>query len=72
MTSGWLLVNIVLAVTVSAVVAGVAVLVPHGLHRHAMRHDPAYARYHGAWIPLAARPLSEERDTSRQRHRQAA
>jgi hypothetical protein len=71
MTSGWLLANIALAVTVGAVAAGVAVLVPHRLHRHAMRHDPTYARYHGAWIPLAARPMSEGRDTTPQRHRQA-
>jgi hypothetical protein len=72
MTSGWLLANIVLAITVSAVVAGVAVLVPHRLHRHATRHDPTYARYQGAWVPLSARPRSEGNDTTRQRHRPAA
>jgi hypothetical protein len=72
MTTGWLVINIALALTVSAVVAGVAVLVPHRLHRHAMRHDPAYARYHGAWVALAARPVGDRRDTSRHRHRQAA
>jgi hypothetical protein len=71
MTSGWLLVNIVLAIAVSAIVAGVAVLVPHRLHRHALRHDVVYARYHGAWVALADRPVSE-RETSRQRHRQTA
>jgi hypothetical protein len=72
MTSGWLVINIALAITVSAVVAGVAVLVPHRLHRHALRHDAVYARYHGAWVTLADRPVSERRETSRQRHRQAA
>jgi hypothetical protein len=72
MTSGWLVINIALALTVSALVAGVAVLVPHRLHRHAMRHDAAYARYHGASVALVARPVSEQRDTGRHRHRQAA
>jgi hypothetical protein len=72
MTTGWLIINIALAITVSAVVAGVAVLVPHRLHRHAMRHDPVYAHYHGAWVALAERPVSERRDTTQQRHRQAA
>lgn len=72
MTTGWLVINIALAITVSAVVAGVAVLVPHRLHRHAIRHDPVYAHYRGAWVTLAERPVSEPRDTSRQRPRQAA
>jgi hypothetical protein len=72
MTTGWIVINIALAITVSAVVAGVAVLVPHRLHRHALRHDPVYARYHGTWVTLAERPVSQARDTSRQRQRQAA
>lgn len=72
MASGWIVINLALAITVGAVVAGVAVLVPHRLHRHATHHDPTYARYHGAWIPLAARPMSERRDTTQHRHRQAA
>lgn len=72
MTTGWVVINIALAIAVTALVAGVAVLVPHRLHRHAMRHDPVYARYHGAWVTLAERPVSQPRDTSRQRQRQAA
>jgi hypothetical protein len=71
MTTGWIVINIVLAIAVSAVVAGVAVIVPHRLHRHAMRHDPAYAQYHRA--PLArATSHSQRRDDTRQRHRQVA
>lgn len=72
MTTGWLVINIVLAITVGTIVAGVAVLVPLWLHRHAMRHDQVYAHYRGVWVRLAERPVSQPRDTSRQRHRQAA
>ena len=40
MTTGWIIVNIVLAVLVSALVAGVSILIPHRLHRHAIAHSP--------------------------------
>lgn len=72
MTTGWIVVNIALALVVTALVAGVAVLVPHRLHRHAMRHDAAYARYHGAVAAGATRAEPQRRTTSRQRHPQAA
>ena len=72
MTTGWIVVNIALALMVSAVVAGVAVLVPHRLHRNAMRHDPAYARYRGALVADATRAEAPRRAASRQRHTQAA
>ncbi len=36
MTTGWIIVNIALALMVSALVAGVSVLVPHQLHRRAL------------------------------------
>jgi hypothetical protein len=71
MTTGWIVINIALAIAVSATAAGVAVLVPHRLHRHALRHDPAYARYHCAPLALAT-PQSQRRDNTRQRHSQAA
>jgi hypothetical protein len=48
MTTGWIVINIVMAVVVTAIVGGTAMLVPHLLHRHAMRDDRAYARYHNA------------------------
>ena len=56
MTSGWILINIALAAAVTAIVAGAAILVPHRLHRHATRHDAAYARYHDALATPAAPP----------------
>jgi hypothetical protein len=72
MTAGWIVINVALALVLSALVAGVAVLVPHRLHRHAMRHDPAYARYHVALVATATRAESQRRTASRQRHPQAA
>lgn len=78
MTTGWMVINIALAVVISTVVASVAVLVPHRLHRHAMRHDAAYAQHHtrsrGAVASAAgATPAGNQRRTpSRQRHPQAA
>jgi hypothetical protein len=74
MTTGWIVINIAMALVVDALVAGVAVLVPHRLHRHAMRHDAAYARYHGAVASAAGatRADSQRRTPSRQRHPQAA
>lgn len=52
MTTGWIIVNIALAVAVSALVASVSILVPHRLHRHAIAHAPrivAPARSAGAY-----------------------
>jgi hypothetical protein len=72
MTSASILMNIALAVVVSAIVAGAAILVPHRLHRHAMRHDAAYARYHDAQATPAARPEAPRRAASQQRRAQAA
>ena len=74
MTTGWIVINIALALVVSAAVAGVAVLVPHRLHRHAMRHDAAYAHYHGAIAAGAGatRAESQRRTPSRQRRPQTA
>jgi hypothetical protein len=72
MTSGWILINIALAAAVTAVVAGAAILVPHRLHRHAMRHDAAYARYHDPLATPAARPVAQRRAASQQRRVQAA
>lgn len=72
MTSGWILINIALAAAVTALVAGAAILVPHRLHRHAMRHDAAYARYHNAIATPAARPAAQRRATGQQRRAQAA
>lgn len=74
MTTGWIVINIAMALAVGALVAGVAVLVPHRLHRHAMRHDAAYARYHGAFAAAAGATRAESRrpTQSRQRHPQAA
>jgi hypothetical protein len=72
MTSGWILINIALAVAATAIVAGAAILVPHRLHRHAMRHDAAYARYHDALVAPAARPAAQRRAPSSQRRVHAA
>jgi hypothetical protein len=72
MTTGWIVINIALALVVTALVAGVAVLVPHRLHRHAVRHDAAYARYHGAVAAGATRAESQRRTASRQRHAEDA
>ena len=72
MTSAWIIINIALAVAATAIVAGAAILVPHRLHRHAMRYDAAYARYHDALARPAARPVGQRRAASRQRRAQAA
>jgi hypothetical protein len=72
MTTASILINIALAVAVSAIVAGAAILVPHRLHRHAMRHDARYARYHNALATPAARPVAPRRAASDQRRAQAA
>jgi phage-related protein len=39
MTTGWLIVNIALIAVVAALVTSVSVLVPHRLHRRAIKHD---------------------------------
>jgi hypothetical protein len=78
MTTGWIVINTALALVVGTVVAGIAVLVPHRLHRQAMRHDASYAqyhaRYHGAIASAAGatRADNQRRTPSRQRHPQAA
>jgi hypothetical protein len=71
MTTGWIVINVALAVTVSAVVAGIAVLVPHRLHRHALRHDARYARLHAEPAVRAMRAAPHRR-ASTQRDSQAA
>jgi hypothetical protein len=40
MTTGWIVINLVLSVLVTALVAGVSVLVPHMLHRRATAPAP--------------------------------
>jgi hypothetical protein len=57
MTTGWIIVNIVLAVLVSALVAGVSILVPHRLHRHAITHAPRN-------VALATRAATQRRSDS--------
>jgi hypothetical protein len=71
MTSGWIVINAVLAVAVSAIVAGIAVLVPHRLHRHALRHDARYAQRH-AEPAVRAMQATPHRRASTQRNSQAA
>jgi len=71
MSSGWIVINVVLAVAVSALVAGVAVLVPHRLHRHALRHDARYARRH-AEPAVRAMQAAPHRRASTYRDSQAA
>jgi hypothetical protein len=78
MTTGWIAINVVLAVTVSALVAGLAVLVPHRLHRHAMRNDARYARLHAEPAVRLSEPATRaprnapQRRSSTQRDTQAA
>ena len=71
MTTGWIVINIVLAVAVSALVAGVAVFVPHQLHRHALRHDARYAQRH-AEPAVRAVQAAPHRRASTHRDSQAA
>jgi len=71
MTTGWIIINAALAVAVSALVAGVAVLVPRRLHRHAMRHDARYARRH-AEPAMRAVQVAPHRRPSTYHDRQAA
>jgi hypothetical protein len=71
MTTGWIVVNVVLAVAVSALVAGVAMLVPRRLHRHALRHDARYAECH-AEPAVRAVQAAPHRRASTQRDAQAA
>ncbi|HEX4755751.1 MAG TPA: hypothetical protein VH661_08360 [Candidatus Dormibacteraeota bacterium] len=76
MTTGWIIINIALALAASAILAGITVLVPHRLHRHAMSHDRDdalyHARYHGATVAPAGRPAPQRRETSPQRRPQTA
>jgi hypothetical protein len=50
MTLGWIVVNIIISVAVTALVAGVSILVPLKLHRHALAQDAqARAASRPAW-----------------------
>ena len=69
MTTGWIVINVVLAIAVSAFVAGIAVLVPHRLHRHAMRNDARYAQLHAEPAVRMTEPAM--RATRPARHRQS-
>ncbi|MEO8899815.1 MAG: hypothetical protein ABI352_05545 [Candidatus Dormibacter sp.] len=72
MTAGWVVINIVMAVVVTAIVGGTAMLVPHLLHRQAMRNDRAYARYHNALNVHAVRDAAPQRRTETECAAQAA